>query len=325
MYYTNANYHVQNPNDFSGHTYIDKPYTYAAPRLGFVWRPTAAVAIRASAGGGFAEAQLNELIGSNFPPFPNNQSAPTFYQAYLTNVNLQPEKSFAFDIGMDIRAHRGTVLSFDVYHANLYGQFYTSTALTSTNYKGTGLPLYTHAIGNLGASRYEGILADLRHDVPYGIYWTFSGGLTRGFVVGVPAGFYDTAACTNCANLTVVPNINFNGAFTPVSIPYAQGLGRLGYRWNPEKYVDLVATYYGNNNTYFRPAFVELDGHVGYPITRDLAMLLTFENITGIYDSAIQYQTAGNLTGAPAIAGAPSVLTSEMFGPRTVQLTVNIH
>ena len=51
-----------------------------------------------------------------------------------------------------------------------------------------------------------------------------------------------------------------------VSVPYAQGLGTLGYRWNADKYVDLVGTYYGNNNTYFRPAFVELDGHIGLSV-----------------------------------------------------------
>jgi hypothetical protein len=215
------------------------------------------------------------------------------------------------------------VLSFDVYRTNLYGQFYQTT--TTSTY--LGLPLYSIQYGNLGVSRYEGILLDVRHDVPHGVYWSLSGGLTRGYVVSVPSGFYNdpSVPCTNCTNLTVVPNINFNGQFTGVSIPYAQALGIAGYRWNADKYIDLRATYYGNNNTYFRPAFVELDGHFAYPLSKSASLLVTFRNITGIYDGAIQTFTEGNLAGAPTINGLPYVLYGEEYGPRTILLTTNIH
>ena len=74
MYFVNANYHVPNPNNIASYAtpgadinYVDSNYSYAAPRLGFVWRPTAAVAVRAAAGGGFAEAPLGDLVGSNAP------------------------------------------------------------------------------------------------------------------------------------------------------------------------------------------------------------------------------------------------------------------
>ena len=77
----------------------------------------------------------------------------------------------------------------------------------------------------------------------------------------------------------------------------------------------------GNNNTYFRPAFVELDGHIGYPLTRNVSLLVTFRNITGIYDSPYQIYTPSNLSGAPTISGLPYVLYGEEYGPRTVLLT----
>jgi len=313
-YFVNAGYHVPNPSPTSV-GYVNSQYTYDAPRLGFVWRPTAAVAVRASAGGGFAEAPLGDLVGSNGNP---NCLGGTYCTVTLTNLNLQPEKSFAFDLGTDLRLRRNMVVSFDVYRSNLYGQLYKSTLVTGTY---LGLPLYSTQWGNLGESRYEGVLLDLRHDVPHGIYWAFSGGLTRGYVVSVPAGFYNTATCTNCNNLTVVPGINFNGQFTGVSVPYSQALGTFGYRWNSEKYIDLVGTYYGNNNTYFRPAFVELDGHIGYPLSRHASLLVTFRNITGIYDSPTQIRTPDNLSGSPTISGLPYVLYGEMYGPRTVLLT----
>ena len=325
-YFTDANYHVQNPNDLTGNTYVNSNFSYLAPRLGFVWRPTAAVAVRASVGGGFAEAPLSDLVGTN---------APFCFGATCTvtvpNLNLQPEKSFAFDLGTDIKLPQNTILSFDVYRTNLYGQLYNSTTVSSSCPVCAGLPLYTTQYGNLSESRYEGILVDLRHTVPHGTYWSLSGGLTRGYVVSVPAGFYNgttgspATPCTNCSNLNVVPGVNFNGTFTNgVSVPYAQALGTLGYRWNTDKYVDLVGTYFGNNNTYFRPAFIELDGYAGYSLSKNLSLLLTFRNITGIYDSPTQVITSASLSGAPTISGLPYALFGEEYGPRTLIVTTRM-
>jgi len=331
MYFANADYHVQNPKDPSGNTYVDPRFSYAAPRLGFVWRPTAAVAVRASAGGGFAEAPLQDLAGqygfaANGTPFCSGGVC----SATLTNLNLQPEKSFAFDLGTDIRLRRNTVLSFDVYRSNLYGQFYNSTTPSGLYH---GLPLLITQYGNLGESRYEGVLLDVRHDTPRGIYWSLSGGLTRGYVISVPKGFYNgfiypspsftPVSCTNCVNLTVVPGVNFNGTFA-AAIPYSQALGTFGYRWSTEKFIDLVSTYYGNGNTYFRPAFVEIDAHVSYPLTKNGSLLVTLRNITGIYDRPIVLFSPANMSGAPTVSGLSYPLYGEEYGPRTIILTTNM-
>jgi len=329
MYFVNAHYHVPNPVGYSSATgtspngWLDPQYSYSAPRLGFVWRPTAAVALRAAAGGGFAEAPLNDLVGSSSAT-PN--CGVSFCTESVKNVNLQPERSFSFDVGTDIRLRQDTVLSFDLYRSNLYGQLYSSTSLTGTF---GGLPVCTTQYGNLGLSRFEGVLLDLRHDTPRGLYWSLSGGLTRGYLVSVPAGFYNLAGVTctpatpaNCQNTTVIPNINFNGTFA-AAIPYAQGLGRFGYRWSPSKYVDLVGTYYGNNNSYGQPAFVELDGHVGYPLSKRSSLLVTFRNITGLYDGVVQTWSPGNFYGVPTVSGPPWGLDKEEYGPRTILLTTN--
>jgi hypothetical protein len=245
-------------------------------------------------------------------------------------MKLQPERSFSFDLGTDIRLRRSTLVSFDIYRSNLYGQIYNATSSGAACSNCGGLPLYTTEYGNLGVSRFEGILVDVHHDVPQGIYWALSGGLTRGYLVNVLLGFYNTAGGTcvpstgaNCANLTVVPNVNFNGTFA-ASIPYAQGLGTLGYRWSPEKYADLTGIYYGNNNTYFRPAFVVFNGHISYPLSHKLSLLVTFLNITGMYDASIQTWSLGDLSGAPTVSGLPYPQYGEEYGPRTVLLATQI-
>src|SRR6185437_14598415 len=157
-YFVNADYHVPDPN--SGlpplnfisspsafviaqssppSAYVDARYTYAAPRLGFVWRPTASVAIRAAAGGGFAAAPLYNLVGSTGTP---DCSSGTFCSQTIENLSLRPETSFAYTVGTDIRLRRDTILSFDVYEATLHGQFYNSTTTLPTCSTCGGLPLF---------------------------------------------------------------------------------------------------------------------------------------------------------------------------------------
>jgi len=346
-YFVNAVYHVQNPAASS--QYLDQRFTYSAPRLGIVWRPRSRVAVRASLGGGFALAPLTDMIGTNGAVTCTSGIACS---EGLQNLNLQPETSFAFDLGTDVRLHDGTIVSFDVYRANLYGQVFSTASFSgntcssvptcpSPGTNGT-LPLYITQFGNIGKSRYEGILLDIKHDVPHGIYWHLAGGLTHAYVVSVPPGFYNTAAAikagvscasapsaTNCQNLAIIPGINFTspqgGGGLGANVPYSQGSGSIGFRWSPQKFVELEPNYYGPNNAYYRKAFMEFDALVSYPVNRHAALLATFQNITGIYDAPYATNfTDGNTIGAPAQYGPPLALYGENYGVRTVILTLNV-
>jgi hypothetical protein len=235
-------------------------------------------------------------------------------------------------VGGDLRAHDGTVASLDLYRTNLYGQFYNSTSYSGlgTCAGNTTAPCYVSQYENLGLSRFEGVLLSLRHDVARGVYWSASGGLTRGFVVSVPPGFYNSGGTcvpstqANCQNLNVVPNVNFNGTF-PVSVPYAQARGSAGFRWSRNDSFGVSGTYYGNNNTYFRPAFMELDARAEHSVGKHASLALTFRNLTNVYGSAIQTFAASNQSGAPAVGGSPYALYGEEYGPRAAILTLSLH
>jgi outer membrane receptor protein involved in Fe transport len=307
---------VSNPNAWTNST-----FPYSAPRFGAVWQASPNIAIRASAGGGYALPQLYNLTGT--PPTLDLIE----YTQTIPNPNLKPEESFGFDVGTDMRFHRTTVLSFDLYRTNLYGQFFTNTTTSTLN----GLPLYITQFGNLGTSRMEGINLDIRHDVPSGYYWHGTLGFTRGYVVSLTPGFYNSTTgfpptpCTNCTNQTIIPGANFNSAAYSGGVPYASASAEIGYRWNPGKYVDLAPTYYGNNNIYNEPAFVELDAHAGYPLTKNVSLLAIFRNITGIYDQS--YQVYNPTYTVPTIHGATGYYQGALFGvpygPRSVIVTAN--
>jgi len=312
-YIAKGHYHVKNPNDPTGISHVDVNFPYSAPRIGIVWRANPNTAVRIAAGGGYALPPICYIDGAS----ATYLYGPYYYE-FATNLNLKPETSFGFDFGTDIRMHRDTVLSFDLYRTNLFGQFYESSTLTGTH---NGLPLYIDQYGNLSQSRYEGVNLDIRHEVSKGVYWHGALGLTRAYVVSVPAGFYDSPSTgPNSANTYVVTGANFDGEFQS-TVPYANGSATIGYRWSPGKYIDLSPTYYGKNNLYFVPAFVEFDAHAGYPLTRDVSLIATLRNLTGIYDGT--YQRYSPVLVAPVIAGLPYPLEPVPYGPRTVIVTLN--
>jgi outer membrane receptor protein involved in Fe transport len=296
--------------------------------LGAVWRVNQNIAIRAAAGGGYALPQLSNLVGSNGAP--TLCTCGTYYTVSTTNLNLNPEKSFGFDLGTDVRLHHDTVLAFDVYRVNLFGQFFQAAGVSGTY---NGLPLYATEYENLPQSRYEGINLDIHHETPRGIYWHGALGLTRAYVVSVPPGFYDgtsgypPALCTSCMNTYIIPGNNFDGA--PESalspIPYASGTAQIGYRWSAGTYIDLSPTYYGNGNPYFEPAFVEFDAHAGYALTKHVSLLATFRNISGIYGQNYQFYSPTPTLGAPTVAGQPYPLFGVPLGPRSVTITANFN
>jgi TonB dependent receptor/Carboxypeptidase regulatory-like domain/TonB-dependent Receptor Plug Domain len=314
-YFATGAFHVPVPSKPTQWT--DSIFRYNAPRFGAVWRPTPDLAIRASAGGGFALPALPNLTGYALECNAGECTETT------ANLNLKPEQSFGFDVGADARLHRNTVASFDIYRTNLYGQFFIGTTQSTLNNQ----PLFINQYGNLGTSRMEGLNLDIKRDVPSGYYWRGTLGLTRAYVMSLPNGFYNNGFCptTPCTNQTVVPGPNFISNTYAATVPYSNASAMLGYRWMPGKYVDLSATLYGNNNIYNTPkAFTVLDLHAGYSFTKNVSLLLTFSNITGAYSDAIEnLGNVGYLT--PVVPGAtgfyPGVMLVQPYGPRSAIVT----
>ena len=316
-YFALGSYHVPNPNGAGD--YVNPTFPYNAPRLGLAWRPQPNIAIRAAAGGGFALPQLRSLLGS---------SAPFCSGGICTvsppNLNLKPEQSFGMDVGTDVRLDKSSVLSLDVYQTKLFGQFFQYTQQSG---EVSGLPLFLTETNNLSESRYEGINLDLRHEPSRGYYWHFALGLSRAYIVSVPAGFYDGVSgypptpCTNCENTYLLPGQNFDGQGV-AAVPYANGSAALGFRFKPNTYVEINPTYYGNGNPYYQPAFVEFDAHGGYAVTPNVSLFATFSNIFGIHGQGYGFLVP--TIGAPTVSGQqPYPLFGIPYGPRSLILTLN--
>ncbi|HEY1975301.1 MAG TPA: TonB-dependent receptor [Candidatus Baltobacteraceae bacterium] len=317
-YFAIGSFHVPTPSSPS--QWSDSVFRYNAPRLGVVWRAGPNVAIRASAGGGFALPALPNLTGYALECSGGECTETT------ANLNLKPEETFGFDVGADARLERNTVASIDLYRTNLYGQFFIGTTQSTLNNQ----PLFINQYGNLGTSRMEGLNLTVNRDVPSGYYWRATLGLTHAYVMSVPPGFYNNGTCAAtkaCTNQSVVPGANFISNTYSATVPYSGASATLGWRWKPGRFVDLSPTYYGNNNIYNIPhAFVVLDAHAGYSFTDNIALLVNFNNITGAYDQSIQnFGNYGYVT--PVVQGStgyyPGVAVIQPYGPRYITVTAN--
>lgn len=337
-FFARDDFHTQTQEQVISSPWQDDVFNYSAPRIGITWRPSENVVYRAAAGGGFAVPSLGQLA-SQSPAAADNCSF-NICSTTIANLNLQPEKSFAFDVGMDRRFTADTTMSLDLYHANLYGQYFSSNTLGS--YTGAPVlgcssppcPLYISQTKNLAETRYEGINVSIDHNPPErGIYWHAAIGLIRAFIVNLPTGFYtgptSFANCpaahpNECANTELIPGINFDGATQSgiPPVPYAQGFATIGYRWSPRKFVDIAPTYFGNGNAYFEPAFVEFDLHAGYPLGPHMTLYATFKNITNRYGQSFATIGVPTLT-APAAIGFPYGLWGVPYGPRALIVTAN--
>src|SRR5581483_1900356 len=138
-----------------------------------------------------------------------------------------------------------------------------------------------------------------------------------------PTGFYNSPpTCTLCTNLTVFPKVNYTG------FPYSQGYGLIGYRWSPQRYIDVSATYVGSNNSYYEPAFVVVNANAEYPLNKYLSLHATAENITGRYDRPIvSYSPFENpIIGEPQVGGNAAIWEPGlMYGPRTFLVRLDFH
>jgi len=84
------------------------------PRLGIVWTPSAATAVRASVGTTFQSPQLTELYVPARLPAPDANG-----RISIGNPNLKADHATEFDLGFDQLIGRTTRLAADVYRTNL--------------------------------------------------------------------------------------------------------------------------------------------------------------------------------------------------------------
>ena len=316
----------------SGATFDTATHAYDAPRLALRFRPDSDTSVRAAAGFSIAPPYIDLLTNQSLPQ--PDRTPPTLFTTTGNAGDIAPETAFGFDFGAD-RNVAGNILSVDVYQTTLRNQFLSTTELTGkytapagNPYGAVGsYPLYTTQTRNLGHSRYEGVELAIHNAPKFGPGYKLQGYLQHDFTYDLPAGFYDTAAGKNTANLGIFANENFQGTGQGYNggsqsrVPYSGGYGEINYSFHSSAFFLIGAAYYGSNNAYNRPAFAVVNTSFTQPLAKTLSLQLSIANLTNAY-SDFQYNIYGGVP-TPLVNGKLGYTAGQVIGPSTISLLLH--
>lgn len=325
----------------TGVTFATSNKAHDDPRIGIVYRPNAASAIRFAMGSSIAPPFLGLLNQTTSAPAYNGQVAIE----QQSNGDLKPETAFGLDLGADVRLKDAvTVVSGDAYYTNLFNRFFgqtVDTGLTCAQVTCTGtgaVPPGTHVLNqtnvNISNARFEGIELAVRRAPPVGFGYNVSGAIQKGYYYNLPPYFYCSLpgpGCTQDQNVNIIAGQNTNGVgiYTPgygfsyngnMRIPYSQGNAEFSYTFKNGAYASLGDTYYGFNNSLNRPAFGIAYATLRYPLSDRLALQLSGDNILNAYPGFLPLYGEGR--SIPLVGGQSAATAGNVLGPATYRLVL---
>jgi hypothetical protein len=330
---------VANPDP----TYITDPVKHDDERLALTYRANNNTSLRFSAGSSLAEPSLSTLGATTTTP-TLQAGTSNAYSNTVSNPGILPETAFGYDLGADRRFHNGLVAEGDIFLTNLKNQVvtayqnscYSAATNTATAYSSSCAAagtLTSSESTNLGDARYEGVELTIRKDPPVGFGVIAQGTLLHSYPYDISPCFYTTkpncsgGAATNLGIVNGVTYLGGAGAGSPTyngftdAIPYATGYGELHYRTPHGGFASLGATYYGNNNTFYVPAFLSVNANTIFPLgDADTYLSINVVNVTNAY--ANSYVTADG--GAPVVLanGKLGLTNANSQGPRTFNISL---
>ncbi len=330
------NTYVYHASTNGGLTFEDTHKHHYDARLGLEWRPSQGAAFRLAYGSAIAPPPLS-LFDITASPISAPSTGATSVGQRLPNPALLPETAVGFNLGASLRGHDPyTIVNVDLYRTNLFNQIintYTTTCCYAVP-GGSPLPIITQQENNLSNARYEGIEAEITRQPPLGWGFVTALSLIRAYPYSVPAGFY---GLNYNQNLAILAGANFLSAGAGISstgtngvnsvgnsaIPYAQGYGEISYREPSGTLLSLGATYYGNNNSYNRPAFFVWNSTLRVPIlgvNSRTTLQVSGYNLSGAYPASFIDQGGG--VPIPLVNGKTALTNGNDVGPRRFRFLI---
>jgi outer membrane receptor protein involved in Fe transport len=278
------------------------------PHFQAQFRATPDFSIRANAGSSVT-LPYNGLVSGFTSLSPNG--GPSGQDDVLTgkNPNLLPETVVAYDLGFDLRASDGSILSSDVYDNTVHNVFVTQTTVVP-NLPGRTLPPGAQTLLNTTLNgpleRSYGLEVTFSKNPSAGFGYTVTGSLNRAYYDQFGLAFYESL---NGSTTTILNGKQLDGTSSFTSqIPYFKGLAEVNYRTeNGRSGWTLGDSYYGNNNSTGGPPYFYAYGSIYTTVAKALRLSLSCQNLfnynTGTF-TANDYAFAGfNPLGSKLVNG----------------------
>jgi hypothetical protein len=253
-------------------------------------------------------------------------------QVGFPNASLQPETTFAYNLGADHSLADGTVLAVDVFNNTIHSAF--ANRVTPFNGNVWGLPsgsLYNDIFAttstpvNAPLERHYGLELSLTRAPKIGLGYHLNATVQRAFLDQLPASFFGSSS-------NLVNGKQLDGS---TSVPYTQAYGEVNYR-HPSGIAGAIgADYTGANNWTNGPAFVDWSSMLRYDMRGGYRAQFSIENLfdqhtgniyaTGTADGGFASPTYGSPTaGSLPTFGAKST-TRFSIAPRTFRFQLEAH
>jgi outer membrane receptor protein involved in Fe transport len=310
-------------------TGFQRTITRFDPHVALTFRPTSDVSYRAAFGTSTTFPYVGQLSGLATYEQPAQSLGIYALGGSLTekNVNLEPEVSIEYDLGVDKRFHNGSVVSLDLQQTIIHDVF--EELISSVPLNGGLEGIFSPV--NVAVLNAQLAVAKYRYAPPTGLGFNLAVAAERSIPSGIPASLYGTGAgfpvnnVQICGNGVAAPGI-------PTCIPYLKGYGQLTYQWHDGSYAGLGVDYEGKNNAYYQPPFAQVDLTLRKPITKYFSLNLGVQNLlnTNNFGTYLPTPGAGYPVTAAQLNGSQiqqiSFIASRIAAPpRIIRLSGTLH
>ena len=314
------------------------------PKIAFVIRPNADLAIRAATGGSTTFPFVGQVSGlSSYQQPALSLGIPFAGGGTLIekNPNLNPETSWAYSLGADYRFHNGGLISLDGTQTIVHGVFEQLTSIVQRPdlqaYAPAGPVALEGVFFPINAAKLDSKSLVLKYNYapPVGFGFNLAAAANSVVISGLTPNLFAPGSASLpannvqiCGNGTTAPGIT-------TCIPYLQGYGQFTYAFKDGAFVGLGTQYFGKNNSYFSPPFAQVDLVVRKPVTRNVEAQLSVQNVlnTNTYGAYLAIPGAGVPLVANTTNATFSNVSQTMYPPtaliatvpRTFRLQIRIH
>ena len=323
---------------------LGRSVTKLDPHLAFVFRPSPNLAIRAASGGSTTFPFVGQVSGLSAYQQPAISLGIPFAGGGTLiekNPNLNPETSWAYSLGADLRFKNNSILSLDGTQTTVHGVFEQLTSIVPrpdlTPYLPAGPVALEGVFFPINAAKLDSrsIVLKYNYAPPVGFGFNLAAAANRVIISGLTPNLYAPGAASLpandvqvCGNGTTAPGIT-------TCIPYLQGYGQFTYAFKDGAFLGLGTQYFGKNNSYFSPPFAQVDLVARKPVNKYLEFQLSVQNLLNTNNYGAYLAIPG--AGTPLVAGTTNASFSEVSQttypptalisapPRTFRLQLRIH
>jgi len=254
------------------------------PHFGFVWRPVANLAIRATGGSSISIPYASLVSG-----LVSQTTATNGYAFTVPDPTIKPEEVVAEDLGADYRIKNGTVFSVDVFSDFVHNTWLqTQTAIPPPAGYATNVSYYDEINLN-GSGRWSRGFDFTVNDLPaLGFGYSVTGTFNRLNYVNLPTSFLMLGTYTADGE-------------QDYGYPYTKGYTNLQYALPHDSLVRFGVDYEGYNNSYNAPAYVLLDAGIRLGVGHGWALQGNVENLNNLTYGSLNAHAVYNQGNVPVM------------------------